>query len=801
MNNRFVSLSLIVLLLIPAAWAKASSELPVVRIGIVRDGPAVRFPDDTEILKKEIQNLVSDEFDVRFPVDKNIHGDWTASGIKKAVNRLLTAPDVDIVIAMGVNASSEICGRKNFAKPVIAPFVIDAKMQRLPLKDGTSGVKNLSYINSYNNFEKEVRRFRQIKPFKKLSVLVSSLLIQMNPYIQERAKNLAEELKAEIYFVPVVTAAKEALELPSDTDAVYIAPLMRLSPGEFRKVINGLIERGLPSFSMQGREEVELGILAGMSRKTNYRRLLRRVAMNVERILSGEDAGTLKVAFKLIDQMSLEQLIINMATARSINIYPPWSVHAESELINEEIGEGSGKAAPELTLESAVREAVAVNLDIASNKKKLTANQENVREARSYLLPQLDLETTGTLIDDDRAEASNGQSPERSWTVSASATQILYSDETWSNYTVQKHTQSARVEKHEELKLDIVLETATAYLDVLRAQTSERIQKDNLSLTRANLGRARIRRSVGTASPSEVYRWESEIATVHKQLLNAKVRTKQAMIDLNRLLYRPLEERFTIAETGMDSPALMISDKRFQTYVDNPEKFRIFREFMVGEGMKNSPELKQIDLTIKARERLLLAAGRAYWMPTISFQGKVTEHLAEGGAGVDPVGNPGISVESDDTDWRVGVVASLPLYSGGAKNAELRRSREKLSGLRLERMSLTHKIEEKIRYAVHQVNASYPAIKLSWDAAEAANKNLELTTESYARGVVSIIALLDAQNVALSANQTAADSIYDFLVDLMNINRAVGEFDFFKTQEEREEWFRRLKNFNTKSRR
>ena len=121
MKNRFIGVILIVLLLIPVIWANADSGLPQIRIGIVRDGPAVRFQDDTEILKQEIKNLTSDEFDVRFPADKDVHGNWTASGIKKAVDRLLTAPDVNIVIAMGVNASSEICHRKKFPKPVIAP--------------------------------------------------------------------------------------------------------------------------------------------------------------------------------------------------------------------------------------------------------------------------------------------------------------------------------------------------------------------------------------------------------------------------------------------------------------------------------------------------------------------------------------------------------------------------------------------------------------------------------------------------------------------------------------------------------
>ena len=41
MNNRFSSLSLFVMLLISATWANAAFGLPVIRIGIVRDGPVI----------------------------------------------------------------------------------------------------------------------------------------------------------------------------------------------------------------------------------------------------------------------------------------------------------------------------------------------------------------------------------------------------------------------------------------------------------------------------------------------------------------------------------------------------------------------------------------------------------------------------------------------------------------------------------------------------------------------------------------------------------------------------------------
>ena len=65
--------------------------------------------------------------------------------------------------------------------------------------------------------------------------------------------------------------------------------------------------------------------------------------------------------------------------------------------------------------------------------------------------------------------------------------------------------------------------------------------------------------------------------------------------------------------------------------------------------------------------------------------------------------------------------------------------------------------------------------------------------------MLSIIDLLDAQNASLVADQVAANSIFDFLIDLMEVQRAVGKFDFFLSVEEREAWFNRLEAFFTQA--
>ena len=91
--------------------------------------------------------------------------------------------------------------------------------------------------------------------------------------------------------------------------------------------------------------------------------------------------------------------------------------------------------------------------------------------------------------------------------------------------------------------------------------------------------------------------------------------------------------------------------------------------------------------------------------------------------------------------------------------------------------------------------ASWADIQQARAAAEAARKNLELVLDGYARGAVSIITLLDAQEAALKADEAAAGAVYAFLTDLMKVERAIGQFYFFRTPEERQAFLKRLDDF------
>ena len=774
------------------ATALAANSLPIVRIGIVLDGlPQKRGMGKIvteKLFQKEILELTRGEFNVRFPKQFLVHGNWSVKGVRKAMDFLMSKPQVDLVLALGVIATNEAAQRAYLPKPVIGPFVIDAALQGLPEQNGRSGVPNLNYLSSFKSFERDLKRFLEIVSIRRLTLIADRGIVEAFPLVKEKVARAAQANRIKISLLTVDRAIDTPLsQLPPDTEAVFITPLFRLSSGEFDRLVAELIKRRLPSFSLVGRRDVERGILASAAPETDSERLARRVAINVHRILLGEDAGQLEIAFS-----EGQRLTINMATARAIDVWPSFRVLTEAELLNEDKEDSSRR----LSLYTAMREAVAVNLDLAAADRKVAAGLGDVQNARSALLPQVDIGSSARLIDEDRAIGGFGNNPEKAAFATGKFKQLLFSDKAWTDYTVQQRTQDSLVSERREVELNTAQDAAVTYLNVLRTKTIEQIQKDNLALTGSNLELARVRESIGAAARDEVYRWESEIANGRIEVLNAQAQRQQAEVTLNRILHRPLEEPFMTAEASLDDPLLFPHKNRVFAYINNPRNFKVFRDFEAQEGLRLSPELHQIDAQIAAQQRRLLNAERNFWAPDVSLESDVNQRIGQDGAGQGAF--PGIALQ-DRTTWNLQLGLSFPLFSGGAKDAQQSKALETLRQLQLQREATVGRIEERIRSAMLQAGASSPAIRLTREAAEASQKNLDLVIDQYSRGAVDIIKLLNSQNAALTARLNASNAIYNFLIDLINIERAAGQFDYFLYKEDHADWVRRVDAFFAKN--
>ena len=774
---RFHRFYYLVFLLSCATFSAQAAK--VINIGVITDGPTTQQDLSPELFANELLALTKGEFVVRFPKDKQLDGEWSAQKINAAIKQLQNDPAVDMVLAFGYVASQLTAISTPLRKPTFAPFVLDADLLDLPREGNTSGVKNFNYITQQSNFARDLESFRNIVAFKNVAVLIDKTSFDALPPVLERAKHVAAAGGVNVSFVTQTKADEDLVaKLPKETDAVVVTSMPRLSQTAMKQLVNGLIEKRLPSYSFVGSQQVEQGLLASESPASDLRRIARRNALNMQAVMRGEPASDQPVSFR-----AKRQLTINMATARAIDVSPRFDVINEAILINEE-PKPKGRS---LSLSAVALEAVELNLDLRASAFGLEAGQAVVQESRALFLPRLNADIGYSQFNNDSLFVKSGAVAEQSTTAALTLNQLIYSDQVNANVEIQRYLQNNREALNRQLELDIIQEATTTYLNVLRAQTLVRIAKENMNLTRANLELARDRKRVGVANPAEVYRWESELATSRQGLLSTQSTLQQARDALNRILHRPLKEHFITEPATLDDPALIVSRPELFEYVNNDRNYELMGDFIMKEGLKASPELAAITALQLATEREYKTNQRSYWSPNVGFQGEVNNILQENRA-------TDISAEGD-TNWSIGLNVSLPLFEGGARDARVAGSRSQLDRLQSEHDATKERIEQRIRNNLHRIRASYPSIRLSKQAATAAGKNLELVIDAYSRGAVSILDLLDAQNAALVAEVSAANAVLNFLIDLMNLERSAGQFDFFLDARSRDDWFDRLTNY------
>ncbi len=788
-----------------APQAKASqnaAKLPEVRIGIVLDGPVPEAGDFCDPFIAEIKDIAEGEFKVSFPADKRLHGRWTTESIAPVLDKLSKDPEVDVILTLGVVASHAAGMQKKWSKLTIGAFVVDPELQALPYKDGTSGVDNFTYTTAPDQVRRDLEIFKEIYPFENLTVILSWGLPLQIEAVQQKRDRIAGLLGLKsVHFIEATKSPQEVLAAldATKTDAVYIAPIEQFDHSQYRQVLDGLKSRKIPSFAYGGRDDVVKGALAGVSSGGNIERTARRVALNLQRVLLGEKTNQLKVIVP-----RKERLVINMQTAKAIGYYPKWAVLTEAELVS---GESKTKV-KQITLPQVIQMALQRNLELATKGLNLRVQANEIDIARAKLFPTVELNATGSLIDEDRAATSFGNQGRAQLNVGGTIYQILYSERAYANLSINKYLQSSREYQFDQAELDTILDTSTAYLDVLRAKAFERIRRNNLALTRSNLELAEVRRSIGAAGPSEVYRWQSQLAQDRSAVIKANAQRNAAEIALNRMLNRPLEAKVSIDEEELKDPIAAFGATERIKYLDNPWSFRVYRAFMVKEGLDIAPELKAIDKAIAAQNRGLKSVARGFFLPDFLVQGQLSQVVArdvvESEPPTDPMtqqllGSIGNQFSQDDTTWSLSLVASYKIFSGTERIYQYDQAQMQLQKQKLERQQIAQLLEQRIRATIHLSGASFANIALSETAAETAQKNLEVVKSAYARGSTSYLNLLDAQNVALTAKQVAANSIYDFLADQMRVERSVARFNFRKSNQENTEWLQRLSNYLNKA--
>ena len=765
-------------LALPLAPASAQSAGSDLYIGLLIDSKPRETDSgsDLDFLEKEIHKVLGAGKSVHFLPEHLRFGADRADYLS-----LANDPAVDLILAVGPASAAMLATLGDLPKPTVAVGILDVELQRMPLAEpGVSGVPNLTYILGTHSIQRHLEAFHRIHPFAHLAVIVSESLkdrLDFEGFFQRLAAPYGAEVEL------VFWGAEAPLPVLGDSvDAVYLTTLFERRPDEVARLAADIAGRRLPSFAMS-RSYVDAGMMACIGDQSGRDGIVRSLALIVEGVALGEELAAMPVERNLDDRW-----VLNAATVRKIGLDLSFETLFSARFLRADEPVGDRR----FSLQEIIAEGLRTNLDLRIERSNADLAAQEVRRARSPLLPAVETSATLLQIDPEVAEGAFGQQPERTGRGTGTVQQVLFSEPARAQVEIQTYLAEAARHRVDLVALDVVLNLATAYFDILLAKTAGRVQDENLEASRRNLQIARTRHAVGYAGVADVYRWESEVAGATQASIQAFNSLYLARVQLNRLLNRAdIGEEIVVEDARLSDDLFVgLDPTRLGDRLRRAGDVEILTDFLVAEALGNMPSLKALEANLKAAGRRQRMNHRQYYLPSVGLRGQADHTFWRAGKGVPPA-----SAATSDATWNLALHFTYPLFQGNQRKVAVDQTAVQQRQLRLQEESLRQQLSQAVRVRMANLVSRSTNIHFAQVAAASAGRNFGLVQDAYEKGQLGIAQLVDAQRAALSARQAESGALYEYLVSYLQLENSVGGYTMFMPHEEREAFVRRLTAF------
>lgn len=416
------------------------------------------------------------------------------------------------------------------------------------------------------------------------------------------------------------------------------------------------------------------------------------------------------------------------------------------------VGQGAG-----LTLEEAVRAALARNERSLSADARLSAAEARVSKARAYFLPSIDATGTYTRRADEVTRTLSGQS----YTVQshdalsgvASLNLTLFDSKGIPGMRQVRSARNAERSSAAEAKRRLAFEVSQAFLTTLGSQQVLEASRRRFEFARQNYEAARARYDAGLVSVNDVTRTELERATAEMGVAQAKGDAETAILELGYLLGDP-----GIVGRTLETPDFLIT----RAAVSDSGA----ADALIAEARGRRLDLDALRWQAKA-ERDLLMEPLLRWLPSIDLTSQYRY-----------TNETGLSGQS--TTWNAGVTLNWSLFDGFERNADYAERKALARSAELEVESALRRVDVDVRNALVSLASQRASLRGAEVAREVAERNATETAALYRQGIASALQAADANVSLFEAEVALVRERYGLAIAYLNFEAALGLDPFGK---------------------
>ncbi|MEI2265495.1 outer membrane channel protein TolC [Erwinia sp. CGal63] len=389
------------------------------------------------------------------------------------------------------------------------------------------------------------------------------------------------------------------------------------------------------------------------------------------------------------------------------------------------------------------------NPDLRSSAADRDAAFEKINEARSPLLPQLGLGADYTYSNGYR-DSSGLHSNTTSGSLQL--TQTIFDMSKWRALTLQEKTAGVQDVTYQTAQQNLILNTATAYFNVLNAiDTLSYIEAQKQSIYR-QLDQTTQRFNVGLVAITDVQNARAQYDSVLANEVTARNN-----LDNNLETLRQVTGNYylSLASLNVDN---------FKTVKPQPVN-ALLKEAESRNLSLLSARLNQ-DL---AREQIRLS--ETGHLPTLDLTAQTgMSNSKYGGSRA----NSAAYQDSITGNSQVGLSFSLPLYTGGSVTSQVKQAQYAYVAASEQLESAHRTAVQTVRSSFNNVNASISSIGAYEQAVVSAQSSLDAMEAGYQVGTRTIVDVLDATTTLYNAKQQLANARYSYMINELNIKSALG---------------------------
>lgn len=396
---------------------------------------------------------------------------------------------------------------------------------------------------------------------------------------------------------------------------------------------------------------------------------------------------------------------------------------ARAAVVAGMVGVGLPSAASAMSLEEAIEIAIETNPEVAAASGNRRAIGQELRQARSFYLPQLSVsaEAGPARINDSSTRATGGDEyvTGSREVYQATLRQRLFDGfETDSQVARDKaRLRSAAFSVYDTAEF-LALDVANQYLEVQRQRELLEIARDNVAVHEEILGLVRDRLDRGAGSTADVSQTQARLFQARSTVTERQRELRDALARFQRLVGQPPGE---LQEVAALDDALPANERAaLQVAVDN------------------NPNIRARQADVEAAEaRIGVAESDLY--PDVNLEAQSIYR------------DDTDSIQSYEREHRLMLQFEWTLFAGGRNVASRNEAIERASQARAERMTTMREVREELRRSWNALRETRRRVREQRQVVEANRETRNAYRDQFQVGQRTLLDVLDAENELFTA--------------------------------------------------